>query len=163
MTQNVIPTPVHGFGKVYALSGFRGNSLMAIRLGHTGDLTGTDAVAWTHDRNTPYVPSPLLSEERLYFFSGNNALLSCFHATAGQPLFEAQRVEGMFGVYASPAAANGRVYLLGRDGGAVVIKDADQFEVLATNKLEDNFDASPALAGKDLFLRGHQYLYCISE
>jgi hypothetical protein len=72
LTQNVIPTPVHANGVVYLTSGFRGAALAAIRLGKEGDLTGTDAVLWTHDKATPYVPSPLLDGERLYLFSGNN-------------------------------------------------------------------------------------------
>ena len=59
--------------------------------------------------------------------------------------------------------ANGRVYLTGRDGKFVVIKDANQLEILASNKLEDRFDASPAAVGKQLLLRGHQNLYCIAE
>ena len=164
MTTNVIPTPVTGFGMVYALSGFRGASLQAIKLGRTGDLTDTDAIAWQHNKATPYVPSPLLSGDRLYFYSGNNGILSCFDAKTGKGHYQAQRIADLLGgVYASPIAANGRVYLVGRDGKTVVIKDAEQLQVLATNKLEDKFDASGAIAGKELFLRGHQYLYCISE
>ena len=58
-TQNVIPTPVAGFGMVFCTSGFRGNKLQAIKLGKTGDLTGTDSVVWQVDKATPYVPSPL--------------------------------------------------------------------------------------------------------
>jgi hypothetical protein len=45
----------------------------------------------------------------------------------------------------------------------VVLKAGKSVEVLATNKLDDRFDASPALVGKELFLRGQQHLYCISE
>ena len=164
MTGNVVPTPVSDFGKLYAISGFRGAALLAIQLGKRGTLTGTDAIAWQHRKATPYVPSPLLSGERLYFFSGNQGVLSCFNAKTGKPLFEAERVSDLpGGVYASPVAAAGRVYLLGRDGKAVVIKDSDMFEVVATSQLEDRFDASPAIAGNQLFLRGHQFLYCIAE
>lgn len=164
MTTNVIPTPVTGFGMVYALSGFRGAALQAIKLGRTGDLTGTDTIAWQHNRSTPYVPSPLLSGDRLYFYAGNNGILSCFDARTGKAHYQGQRVADLLGgVYASPVAANGRVYLVGRDGKTVVIKDAEFLQVLAMNKLEDKFDASAAIAGKELFLRGHQYLYCISE
>jgi outer membrane protein assembly factor BamB len=163
LTANAIPTPVAGHGMVYVTSGFRGNALLAIRLGRTGDLTGTDAVAWSHNRSTPYVPSPLLSGDRLYFFAGNTGILSCFDAKTGVPLINAERVEGLQGVYASPVAAAGKVYLVGRGGGAVVMKDADRLEVLATNRLDDGFDASPAIAGKELFLRGRAHLYCIAE
>jgi outer membrane protein assembly factor BamB len=164
MTENVIPTPVSAFDHVYAISGYRGAALLAIKLGRTGDLTNTDAITWQHSKGTPYVPSPLLSGERLYFFAGNNGVLSAFNAKSGQPLFEAERIDGLLGgVYASPVAANGHVYLVGRDGKTVVIKDSDKLEPVATNKLEDKFDASAAIAGSEIFLRGHQYLYCIAE
>ncbi|MBI3191359.1 MAG: PQQ-like beta-propeller repeat protein, partial [Pedosphaera parvula] len=59
-TANAIPSPVSANGMVYVTSGFRGSTLQAIRLGKTGELTGTDAIAWRYDRDTPYVPSPLL-------------------------------------------------------------------------------------------------------
>ena len=163
MTANVIPTPVSGFGNVYAISGFRGAALLAIKLGRTGDLTDTDAIVWKHAKSTPYVPSPLLYGDKLYFFSGNNAVLSCFDAKAGQPFFTEQRVEGPSGFYASPVGAGGRVYLAGRNGTSVVLKESDKFEILATNRLDEKFDASPAVVGKELFLRGHEYLYCLSE
>lgn len=163
LTRNVIPSPVARDGLVYAMSGFMGNSLLAIQLGHTGDLTGTDAVAWSHRKSTPYVPSPLLAGDRLYFLSGNNAILSCFDAASGKPLIDAERIDDLQGVYASPVAAAGRVYLVGRNGATVVLKQSDRLEKLAGNQLDEKFDASPALAGKDLFLRGRSTLYCIAE
>ena len=64
-------------------------------------------------------------------------------------------------MYASPAGAAGRIYFVGRDGTTLVLKQGDELEVLATNRLGDPIDASPAIAGKQLFLRGEQYLYCI--
>jgi outer membrane protein assembly factor BamB len=145
------------------MSGFKGNALLAIKLGHTGDLTGSDAIAWSHGKSTPYVPSPLLYGDKLYFFAGNNGMLSCFDAKSGKALIDAERLEDLKNVYASPAGADGRVYLVGRNGAVLVIKNSDKLELLATNKLDEQFDASPAIAGKDLFLRGHEYLYCIEE
>ncbi|MGE3310956.1 MAG: PQQ-binding-like beta-propeller repeat protein, partial [Limisphaerales bacterium] len=163
LTSNVIPTPVAGFGNVYATSGHRGTSLLAIRLGRNGDLTDSDAIAWSHGKSTPYVPSPLLSGDRLYFSSHNNAILSCFDARTGQVHYTEQRLEGPSGFYASPIAAQGRVYLAGRNGTSLVLKDAATFEVLATNTLEDKFDASPAAVGNELYLRGHEHLYCLAS
>ena len=55
------------------------------------------------------------------------------------------------------------VYLTGRDGTTLVLKQSDKLEVLATNKLNDPVDASPAVVGKQLFLRGEKFLYCIEE
>ena len=162
LTANVIPTPVAGHGMVYAMSGFRGNALYAIRLGHEGDLTGSEAIAWRYDKNTPYVPSPMLYGDRLYFFSGNTNVLTSLDARTGKPVIDAQRVEGLQGVYASPVGAADRIYLTGRNGAIAVIKHADKLEVLATNQLDERIDASPAIVGKDLFLRGQEHLYCIS-
>jgi len=160
---NVIPSPVAGDGMVYSMSGFRGYALLAIRLGRMGDLTDTDAIAWSHPRSTPYVPSPLLYGDFLYFFGGNNGILSCLDAKTGNAHFEAERIEALVGVYASPVAADGRVYLIGRNGAAVVIKQGPKLEPLATNQLKDKFDASPAIAGNELFLRGREYLYRLAE
>lgn len=163
LTRNVIPCPVADASTVYCMSGFQGNALLAIRLGRTGDLTGSDAIAWTHNKNTPYVPSPLLYDDKLYFFAVNNGMLTCLDTKSGNPLFEAQKLEDLAGVYASPLGAARKIYLVGRNGVTVVLKQSDKLEVLATNRLEEKFDASPAAAGKDLFLRGHEYLYCLTE
>ena len=162
LTRNVIPSPVADQETVYCMSGYSGNSLLAIRLGRTGDLAGTDAIVWSHKKNTPYVPSPLLYHGRLYFYASNNGVLSCFNAKSGSALYEAQRLEGMPNVYASPVGAAGRVYLTGRNGVSLVLKDADQLEVLATNRLDEKFDASPVAVDQELFLRGQEYLYCIT-
>lgn len=163
MTANCIPSPVAGPELFYFISGFRGSALLAIKPGGNGDLTGTDAIAWKHGRSTPYVPSPLLYEDKLYFFSGNNAMLSAFDAKTGQPHFEAERLEGIFGMYASPVGAGGRIYIAGRDGKCAVLKHGSKLEVLSLNTLADKFDASPAVVEKELFLRGHKSLYCIAE
>lgn len=163
LTMNPIPSPVFADGIVYLMSGFRGNSLKAVRVADAkGDITGTPAIAWTFDRDTPYVPSPLLYERTLYFLKGNTGILSAFDAASGKPHYQLQRLEGVPNVFASPVGANGRVYVLGQEGSTAVITHGPSFKVVATNRLDDKFDASPALAGSDLFLRGYKYLYCIS-
>ena len=162
-TANAVPTPVSGHGLLIAMSGFRGSAVQAIRLGGKGDLTGTASVVWSYNKGTPYVPSPLLYGDELYFYGGNNAMLSIFDAKTGQRHVESERLSGISNVYASPVGAGGRVYLTGREGGFLVLKGGTKIEVLATNKLDDKFDSSPAAAGKELFLRGQRSLYCIAE
>lgn len=163
LTANVIPTPVADDQFVYCMSGFRGNSLMAIRLGGSGDLTDSDSIVWKHNKSTPYVPSPLLIGGTLYFFGGNDAIFSGLDAKTGTKLIDAERFTELKGVYASPVGAAGRLYLVGRNGVCIVARALGKLEVLATNRLEEHFDASPALAGKQLFLRGRDYLYCLEE
>lgn len=162
-TANPIPSPVSDGKMLIAMSGFRGAAIRAIKLGATGNLEGTEAILWKHNKSTPYVPSPLLVDNFLYFVSGNNGMLSCFNAADGSPHFEAERLDGIFGIYASPVAADGRVYVLGREGVCLVLKQGPELEIIARNKLNDKTDSSIALAGKDLFIRGHESLYCIAQ
>jgi outer membrane protein assembly factor BamB len=165
LTMNPIPSPVTLDGLVILMSGFRGNSLKAIRYGEAkGDITGTPAVVWTLDRDTPYVPSPLLYDGTLYFLKGNTAILSAYDAKTGKPHYQASRIEGLTAqVFASPVGAAGRVYVLGQDGTAVVLKHGPALEVVATNKLDDKFDASPALVDREIYLRGYKKLYSIGQ
>jgi outer membrane protein assembly factor BamB len=164
LTMNPIPTPVASDGMVFLTAGFRGNSLKAIRLaGAKGDITGTSAVAWTLDRDTPYVPSPMLYDELLYVLKSNNGILSAFDAKTGRAHYQAQRIDSLGEVFASPVGAAGRVYIPGREGTTVVLKHGPRLEVLAVNRLDDGFDASPALVDSEMYLRGYKSLYCIAE
>jgi outer membrane protein assembly factor BamB len=163
LTTNAIPTPVSGFGRVYCTSGFRGYSLKSIDLAHTGDLTGTPAIAWEISQGTPYVASPLLYDDRLYITADRNALLSCYDAKSGKPFFTTQAIPELKQIYASPAGAGNKIYIADRDGKVAVIKKSDTFELLATNVLDDGFDASPIFAGNELYLKGRKSLYCIAE
>ena len=163
-TVNAIPSPVAQGDMVYLTSGFRGSALQAIHLGRTGDLTGTDAIAWSRNKSTPYVPSPLLTDNYLYLISGNENMLSCFDSKTGAPYFERERLEAIRGVYASPVSAGDRIYILGREGVCTVLKKGPKPEILAVNKLADaRSDASIALVEKQVFLRTAHCLYCISE
>jgi outer membrane protein assembly factor BamB len=162
LTMNVIPSPVAADGVVYAMSGFRGNALRAIRLADAkGEIAGPPALAWSYDKDTPYVPSPLLVGGGLYFLKSNSGILTSLDAASGTPRFS-ERLEALPNVYASPVAADGRIYVVGREGSAVVLAAGPQLKVLATNRLDDAFDASPALVDGELYLRGAKHLYRIS-
>ena len=165
LTMNPIPSPVVTPDNILiAMSGFRGNDLKAIRLDNAfGDITGTDSILWELDRDMPYVPSPLLYDGMLYFLKSNSGILSVFDAESGEPHYQLQRLQGVPNVFASPVGAQGRVYFPGREGTTLVIRHGGAFEILATNVLDDGFDASPALVGNEIYLRGYQFLYSIAE
>ncbi len=165
LTPNAIPSPVAGDGMVYATSGFRGNALLAIRLAAAqGDISASaDAIAWKYDRDTPYVPSPLLYDGQIYILKSNNGILTTFDAKTGEKIYGEQRIEAVPNVYASPVGAAGRVYIAGREGSVAVIQHGRDFKLLAANKLDDGFDASPVVVDKELYLRGRKSLYCIAE
>ncbi|NQU28907.1 MAG: PQQ-binding-like beta-propeller repeat protein, partial [Candidatus Marinimicrobia bacterium] len=164
MTRNVIPTPVAANDIVYVMSGFRGNALQAINLSEAkGNIAGSKALVWTLDLDTPYTPSPLLYDDRLYFLKSNDGTLSCFNATTGEEYYSRQRLKGIGGVYASPVGVKKRIYIASLNGTTQVIKHDTQYEILAINTLEDSFSASPVVVGNELYLRGAKHLYCIAE
>jgi outer membrane protein assembly factor BamB len=157
---NVTPCPVVLGDHVICMSGYRGSIAMSLPLDATGDITGSDRIAWRYNRDTPYVPSPLLYGDLLYFNKLNSAVLTCLDAKTGKPVLESTRMPGLSNIYASPVGAADRVYYVGRDGATLVFKRGATLDVLATNKLDDSFDASPAIAGRQLFLRGQKHVYC---
>ena len=160
---NVTPSPVLLGDRVICMSGYRGSIAMSLPLDANGDITDSERIAWHYEKDTPYVPSPLLYGEMLYFNKLNSAILTCLDAKNGQPILESVRLQGLSNVYASPVGAADRVYFVGRDGTTLVLKRSQALEVLATNKLDDSIDASPALAGRQMFLRGQQHVYCLEE
>ncbi len=163
MTVNTIPSPVEVDGIVYLTSGYRGNMLQAVALaGATGDLEESAAVRFRHDRDTPYVPSLLLTGGRIYMIKHFKGILSVLDATTGEVRYQT-RLPEIDSIWSSPVAAAGRVYVFGRDGSAVVLEDGDTFEVLARNTLDDGVDATPALVGGELFVRTRGHVYCIAN
>ena len=164
LSGNVVASPVAADGMVYVANSYETRAMLAIRLAKAhGDITNTEAVAWTRQRDTPYVPSPVLYDGMLCFLKHYQGFLTCVNATSGETLFGRQRIGGIQNVYASLVGAAGRIYIVDRRGLTAVIAHSESFEVLARNQLNDSFSASPAIVGGELYLRGERNLYCIAE
>ncbi|MFZ9092981.1 MAG: PQQ-binding-like beta-propeller repeat protein, partial [Planctomycetaceae bacterium] len=143
-------------------SGFRGSYMAAFRLDGRGDLRGTRSVVWQVNRDTPDIASPLLTNGRVYFHKAKTGVLTCLNAATGEECFGASRIPGIATTYASPVAAGGFIFLTGRSGTIVVIKDSAELEIVSTNELGEGIDATPAPVDDQLFIRGTRHLYCIS-
>lgn len=159
---NPIPSPLSRDDLVYCVTGFQGNAVYAIPLDATGDITGTDKVAWSTNETGSYVASPVLHDGLLYVTHDRNAILSCFDAKTGEKLYGPKRLPGMrASLYSSLVAADDRIYISDREGKTVVIKHGPEMEILATNELGEGIDASPAIVGNQMFIRGSKHLYCL--
>jgi len=159
-----ISSPVAAEGIVYVGSGLQIGRINAVRLkGAAGDISGTPAILWTYEKFYPYVPSPLLHNGLLYFTKDRVGFLTCLDAATGDVYYSNKRLQGIRHVFASPVGVGDKVYILSRTGVTIVIRHGHEFLVLATNTLDDKFDASPVIAGDEIFLRGHKYLFCISK
>jgi outer membrane protein assembly factor BamB len=162
-TQRPIASAVAADGLVFVGSGYRGDFLGAFRLTGNGDIAGTKNVVWSLDRHAPDVASPLLSDGRIYFHKGKTGMISCVDAATGKPHYMSKRLRKLKSTYASPIAANGYVYLTGRSGTTIVIKDSDDLRIVATNSVGETVDATPAPVDNELFIRGEKHLFCIAE
>jgi outer membrane protein assembly factor BamB len=162
-TDNPIPSPLRLGDLAICISGFRGYAAIAIPLDSTGDLTDTDQPAWRLNKGTPYVSSAALVGDRLYFTKDRSGIMSCVDARSGEVIIDQKRLPGLDDIYASPVAAAGRVYFTGRNGNTVAVDAAaDELRVVAENHLDETIDASPAIVGREMFLRGERSLYCVA-
>jgi len=162
-TVNAIPSPIRFEDTVICMSGYRASMAMAIPINSSGDITGSSQIRWKVEQGTPYVPSPALSDHRLYFTGLNADILTCLDARTGKAIADRKRLSGVTALYSSPLIAGGHVYFCGREGTTLVIKDDESLETVSVNKLEGALDASPVAVGSDLFLRSWDTVYCISE
>ena len=162
MTVNQIPTPLEREGIVILSSGYRGTMMQAVDLAAArGRLEGSAAVRWQYERDTPYVATPLLYGDQLYFVKHFRNILTALDVETGAVRIGPTRLPRLRQVYASPVGANGRVYFFGRDGNAVVLRHGPELEVLAENSLDDGVDGTPALVGKRMYVRSRHSLYCL--
>jgi outer membrane protein assembly factor BamB len=163
MTINAIPSALQFGDAAICVSGYKGAAAISIPLSSKGDLGASGKVNWRYAAGTPYVPSPVLVGDRLYFTALNDPLLTVLDAKTGKAVLEKERLPQLKAFYASPVTAAGRVYFTDRSGTTVILKAGDTLEVLAINKLDETIDASPVLVGKQLILRSEKALYCIEE
>jgi outer membrane protein assembly factor BamB len=164
LTTNVIPMPVIHGNLVICMSGHGGNAAIAVRLDSRGDVTDDpNQVVWRLRRDTPYVPSPIIYGDLLFFTKSNVPILMCVDPATGETRAENVRLPGMQSVYASPVAAAGRIYFTSREGTTLVVKNQVPLEILATNRLGEAIDASPAIVGSQMLLRTHRHLLCIEQ
>ena len=150
--------PLFGNGLLYMNSPDGGINLFAVKPDGRGDVTGSH-IAWKVTKGAPRYGSPLLLDH-LLFVGSDQGVLTCVDATTGETVWQ-NRVGGVF--TASPIAAAGHVYFFSEDGSATVIAAEREFKVLATNKLDDGFMASPAVTGNAIILRTKSHLYRVEE
>ncbi|TWU20341.1 outer membrane protein assembly factor BamB family protein [Bythopirellula polymerisocia] len=158
-----IPSPIAKKGIVYCMTGYLGYAVNAISLDSAGDITDSGELVWQFDKAAPYVASPLIYDDLLYFTKGETGILLCVDATTGEVVYGPKRLPDLGTIYCSLAGAAKKIYIADRDGNTLVIRHGREFHVLATNSLDESFSASPVIVDNDIFLRGQHHLYCISN
>ena len=137
------------------------NTLVAIRHGGQGDLTTTN-VEWRMQKFLPNSPSPLIYQGVMYLIK-DGGVLSTVDPKSGAILKQGRLPGAVDTYYASPVAGAGKIYLLSQHGKLTVLKAGPQWEVLATNDMEEESFATPALLENRIYLRTRTMLYCFED
>jgi outer membrane protein assembly factor BamB len=155
---SIAPRPLFGHGMVFLINDYERPELWAIRPGGRGDLTDTNVV-WKIAKGMPQQPPLLLIDDLLYLVS-NDGIAGCVEAKTGQMVWR-ERVGGSYS--ASPIYADARILLFSRKATTTVLAPGREFKVLAVNQLDGEQMASPAVAGRSLFIRTRTHLYRIEK
>jgi len=137
------------------------NGLRAYRLGGKGDLSESNLL-WENPRSLPNVPSPLVYRGVLYTLK-EGGILTSFDMRTGEIAKQARLQSALGDYYASPVAADGKLYVVSEEGKATVIQAGAQWEVLKANDLRDGCRGTPAIADGKLYIRTYETLYCFAK
>ncbi len=167
LTGNISPAVIAADGIAYISGGFQARGIVAIRGGGTDDVTKSHVV-WS-SRTGPYVPTPVLHKNRLYYVN-EDGLALCHNAKTGEVVYKERLAvsgggNGSRPYYASLIWANNLLYATSRKAGVFVLKDGDQFEQVVQNPALDasDFHGTPAAVDGVLYLRSNEFLYCIGR
>ena len=138
-----------------------GHGLTAVRLAGTGDLTSSNVV-WRVQKAYPSIPSPLIYRGVMYLIK-EGGIVSTLDPASGQVLKQGRTPNALEEYYASPVAADGKIFLVSGSGKVTVLKAGAEWEIMATNDLGEEVWATPAIAGSNLYIRTRNALYSFSQ
>jgi outer membrane protein assembly factor BamB len=157
-SEKFVSTPAVGHGLVFSFGGSPAEHAMAVRLGGSGDVTGSH-IAWRLDQGMPYVPSPLLVGDYLHVVN-DEGIYTCVDPVSGKILKRARK----FGpVYSSPIAVGEHIYFFEDSGACTILRNGTDLEEVARNELDELIQTTPAISDGELFIRSAEHLYCISD
>ncbi len=165
----VVATPVIGHGLVYVTAGYPPvRPIYAIRPGGSGDISlpadsdTNENIAWSKNRGGTYIPSPILYRGILYT-NANNGRLTAYDAITGEMIYRS-RIAGVGSSYvASPVAADGRLFFSTEDGTVHVVRAGPEYELLASNELNEVIWATPAISNGTLIVRTLDHVWGLGE
>jgi outer membrane protein assembly factor BamB len=134
-----------------------GHGLTAVRLTGQGDITSSNVV-WRLQKAYPGIPAPLIYKGVMYLMK-EGGIVSSLDPASGQVLKQGRTPDALEEYYASPVAADGKIFMVSASGKVTVLKADAQWEILATNDLGEEVWATPAIAGSNLYIRTRNALY----
>ena len=134
-----------------------GHGVTAVRLKGQGDLTSSNVV-WSLKKSYPSIPAPLIYKSVMYLMK-EGGIVTSLDPASGQVLKQGRTPDALEDYYASPVAADDKVFLISASGKVTVLKAGAQWEIVAMNDLDEEVWATPAIAGGHLYIRTRNALY----
>jgi len=165
-----VPTPVMGHGLIF-ITNAHGPMMpiYAIRLDAEGDITLAEGetsnagVAWMLSRRGAYMPTPIVVGDHLYI-CGDLGILACYEARTGKKIYRKRLGKARRDTFtASPVAADGKLYFTSEQGDVYVVRAGAEYELLATNNMDGDCLATPAVSDGLLLVRTSKHLYGIAH
>jgi len=166
-----IPSPVFDTDHIYV-----GNAggpdakgmLYSVKAGASGDITPADSglvssgVEWTVRNSGIANPTPLLYKGLLYIVASRGGEVTCLNAATGVQEYR-QKLENVGACWASPWVSNDQICFYDEKGVTQVFQAGTEFKLLSTNKLNDKFWSSVAIADDAYLFRGVKKLFCVKK
>ncbi len=132
---------------------------IAIRPGNGLGKLDSKTVVWRFQKNLPYIPAPLLYNGVFYMVK-DGGIITSLDAATGRLLKEGRSPDAIGEYYASPVAADNKLFLTSTEGKITVLKAAGEWEVLGVNAIGEEVHATPALSGSRIYVRTRSAVYC---
>ncbi len=139
------------------------NGVYAIRIdGKRGDVSNTNVV-WRYDKALPNIPSPLLYQGVLYILR-EGGILTAVDPKTGDVLKQARVKDATDPYFASPVAADGKIFLFSENCKLSVLKAGADWEPLGVYDFDEaECRATPAFAGSNVYIRTRTALYSFGK
>jgi outer membrane protein assembly factor BamB len=159
LTKYVYTSPLYGNGVAVAMSGY-GGAALAVKVGGTGDITADRL--WHHPQNTQRVGSGMIVGDYVYMME-ESGVPHCYDLKTGEELWKVEKRPGGGNTWGSMVHAEGRLYVMMRNGETLVFAASPKYELLAANSLGRGqaTNSTPVISNGEVFLRTFDHLWCI--
>lgn len=150
-----VGSPTTGDGLIFATcgEGAGGHVLMAIQPAENGHAK----IAWQTHTDTPYVPTPIVKGNLLFYWA-DRGIVTAVRATTGEQVWQ-EHVPGSY--YSSPICAGSTLFNINKKGEVIALSAGEKFQLLGQTNLTDKCHATPAISGGQMFIRTFGHLYCL--
>jgi outer membrane protein assembly factor BamB len=158
-TKRVVSSPIIVGALVLGAAGVaaKGECVIAVKPPGVDGVT-KPTITYKLTQDTPYVPTSIVYRDWLFTWN-DHGTIACHKAATGEQIWSG-RLKGSF--FGSPVCAAGKLYCVSKRGEVVVVNASGQkFEQIATNKLGEASNATPAISNGRMYVRTLSHLICI--